>query len=109
MARTPIQDIAAFYRQGTNGLFVSLDFPYSKISSEKGITQILYPPQELLSFRHAYACHPLTIGAIRLLGRERYGYDVGEIAAMDSYIQGRYPLRFERPMFIYCGIVNRCA
>src|SRR5437867_2561829 len=64
VARTQIQDIAAFYRQGHHGLFASLDFPYSKIAVERTITKISYPPHELLRRSQVCACHSLTLGAI---------------------------------------------
>ncbi len=47
-ARTSIQDIAALYRQGERGLFASLDFPYSNISTATRKTTISYPPYDLL-------------------------------------------------------------
>jgi len=107
VARTQLQDVAALYRQDTRGLFVSLDFPYSKIETAKTITSVSYPPHELLTGSQVYACHSLTFGAIRLLGRERYGYDEGEVASMDAYVQQRHQPRFERPMFCSSSIVNR--
>ncbi len=107
IARTKIQDIAAFYRHSGHGIFVSLDFPYSKIESENGWTQISYPPQDALDPEQTYTCHSLTLGAVRLRGVERYGSDLGEVDAIDAYIQERYPLRFERPMFVSASITNR--
>jgi hypothetical protein len=41
------------------------------------------------------------------VGKGRYGYDLGEVAAMDAYIQERYQPRFERPMFTTIGINDR--
>ena len=107
IARTKIQDIAAFYRHSGHGIFVSLDFPYSKIETENGWTQISYPPQDALDPEQTYTCHSLTLGAVRLRGVERYGSDLGEVDAIDAYIQERYPLRFERPMFVSASITNR--
>ena len=44
VSHTKLQDIAAFYRQDDRGIFVSLDFPYSKIACERGMTKVWYPP-----------------------------------------------------------------
>ena len=107
VAGTKIQDIAAFYRYGSRGIFASLDFPFSKIEFEKGLTQVSYPPFDTLNSGQTYTCHSLTIGAIQLAGTERYGYDLGEVAAMDAYVQERYQPRFERPMFTSSCINNR--
>jgi hypothetical protein len=107
VTRTKLQDIAAFYRHGEVGLLVSLDFPYSQIETIGEETSVSYPPHEVMKGGHVYECHSITIGAIHLTGRERYGHDEGEVAAMDSYIQERYQPRFERPMFVSASIVNR--
>ena len=107
VSRTKIQDIAAFYRHNGRGLFVSLDFPYSRIGSEKGLTKVSYPPFDVVKSGRTYTCHSLTMGAVQLVGAERYGFDLGEVAAMDAYIQERYQPRFERPMFVSTGINNR--
>jgi hypothetical protein len=107
VARTKIQDIAAFYRHNGHGLFVSLDFPYSRIGFEKGLTKVSYPPYDEVKSGQTYTCHSLTMGAVQLVGAERYGYDLGEVAAMDAYIQERYQPRFERPMFTTGCINNR--
>jgi hypothetical protein len=48
VSRTSLQDIAAFYRSDGRGLFVSLDFPYSKITSDGNATSVEYPPYEKL-------------------------------------------------------------
>ncbi len=107
VASTSLQDIAAFYRFGENGLFVSLDFPYSRISTEDGAARVSYPPFARLKAGEAYATHSLTLGAVELTGTARYEHDDGEVAAMDAYVQERYEPRFQRPMYIYCGIINR--
>lgn len=107
VARTKLQDIAAFYRQESRGLFVSLDFPYSTIGYDKGIAKIAYPPFGQLKSGEAYTCHSLTTGAVKLAGIERYGFDLGEVAAMDDYIQERYHPRFNRPMYTSSCINNR--
>lgn len=107
VARTPVQDIAAFYRQGRRGLFASLDFPYSAIASDQGTTTVSYPPHEPLKAGRPYAAHSLTFGAVRLAGRSRRGFDEGEEAALDAYVQERHPPRFDRPQVISAAIVNR--
>jgi hypothetical protein len=106
VAGTGLQDIAAFYREEGAGLFVSLDFPYSRIDCEKGRAAIGYPPFEKLRAGETYTCHSLTIGATRLTGQARYGWDEGEVVAMDAYIQERYKPRFDGPMFLISCIRN---
>ncbi|MHC1764459.1 MAG: hypothetical protein AB9869_09145 [Verrucomicrobiia bacterium] len=107
VARTELQDIAAFYRQNPGGLFVSLDFPYSRITEDSGKLSVIYPPFETLPSGQEYVSHSLTVGAVRLSQRERYGWDTGEVDAMDSYVQEHFQPRFQRPMFVSCSIVNR--
>lgn len=107
VSRTELQDIAAFYRQNQKGLFASLDFPYSKITCEGSRTLVSYPPEVKLKARQVYECHSLTIGATSLTGRARYGFDDGEVEAMDSYIQERFQPRFDRPMYATACINNR--
>lgn len=107
ISRTKIQDIAAFYRHDGHGLFVSLDFPYSQIRLERGVTKLSYPPHDEVKSGQTYTCHSLTLGAVQLVGAERYGFDLGEVAAMDAYVQERYQPRFERPMFVSTCINNR--
>jgi hypothetical protein len=104
---TGLQDIAAFVRSGERGIFISLDFPYSRIVTADGLTRVTYPAFEPLRPGRPYTCHSLTIGATRLSGELRYGRDTGEVAAMDQYIQERYPQRFDRPMFVSACINNR--
>jgi hypothetical protein len=107
VSRTKIQDIAAFYRHNGHGLFVSLDFPYSQIGFERGVTKVSYPPHDHVKSGQTYTCHSLTMGAVQLVGAENYGFDLGEVAAMDGYIQERYQPRFDRPMFVSGCINNR--
>lgn len=106
VARTSIQDIAAFFRCGQQGLFASLDFPYSQIDAEQNKTAISYPPFLAVNAEDRLTCCSLTFGAVTLAGRSRYGFDDGEVEAMDSYIQQRYTPRFERPMVTSASIVN---
>jgi hypothetical protein len=107
VARTELQDIAVFYRHHGRGLFASLDFPYSRVMTQEGAVSVTYPPSEHLAAGQRHECHSLTVGAVRLSGRERYGSDTGEVEAMDRYVQERFRPRFERPMFVSCSIVNR--
>lgn len=107
VAKTDLQDIAAFYRHGKRGLFASLDFPYSKITRVGDATKVSYPPFEKLKAGDTYSCHSLTVGATSLTGKERYGFYDGEVDAMDSYVQERVPPRFNKPMLVTCGMNNR--
>jgi hypothetical protein len=84
IARTKIQDIAAFYRQGELGLFASLDFPYSNITSAATLTSVSYPPHEVLIPGSEYRSHSLIFGAVQLTGRQDHGFDEGEVEAMDA-------------------------
>jgi hypothetical protein len=105
--KTRLQDIAAFYRAGRVGLFASLDFLYCKIVERGGATSLSYPPHVKLEAGQEYACHSYTVGVTSLTGRQRFGYYEGEVDAVDSYVQNRFPPRFERPLSISCSIVNR--
>ncbi len=106
-ASTGLQDIAVFLRNDDRGLFISLDFPYSRIATEEGRTRVTYPAFVSLAPGESYACHSLTLGATQLTGDSRYGRDTGEVDAIDAYVQERFPERFERPMFVSACIVNR--
>src|SRR5205085_1058810 len=106
VAKTRLQDIAAFYRQGNFGLFASIDFPFSQITTGS-VTRISYPPFEKVAAGQKYECHSLTFGATKLNGHIRGNFDEGEIEAMDDYVQHRFPPRFNRPMNVYCFVVNR--
>ena len=107
IASTSLQDMAVFCRNGANGIFLSLDFPYSRISTEGDLTRVTYPPFVALEQGQKHACHTLTMGATQLTGEIRYGRDTGEVDAIDSYIQNRYPQRFDRPMYVTSCINNR--
>jgi hypothetical protein len=107
VAKTRLLDMAAFYRAGPAGLFVSLDFPYSKIVEHGGATSVSYPPHIRLEAGQEYACHSYTVGVANPSGKQRYGFYEGEVDAIDSYVQKRFPLRFERPVNISSDIVNR--
>lgn len=107
VSRTTLSDIAAFFRQEQIGMFASLDFPYSAIAIDGTNVRIGYPPFAKAKASEKYVCHSLTLGATQLTGRERYGFDEGEVAAVDCYVQERFSPRFERPMFIACSINNR--
>ncbi len=107
VAATPLQDIAAFYRQSPVGLFVSLDFPFSRWRQQGGVMRVEYPPYVTVPAHSAWSSHTVTLGAVRLTGRSRYGYDDGEVDAMDAYIQQHVTPRFDRPMFVSACINNR--
>lgn len=113
IARTGIQDVAAIYRadpdagKDSRGLFVSLDFPYSRIDSANSTTTVSFPPHCTVRKGDTYHAHSLTIGATTRTGVERYGHDTGEVDAIDAYIQERFKPRFDRPMILSCSIVNR--
>lgn len=61
---TELLDNALFLRKGGVSFFLSLDFPYGKIS-DRGI---FYPAQEKLLPGVGHACHDLTVGACALSG-----------------------------------------
>lgn len=107
VAHTGLQDIAAFYRQGTDGLFVSLDFPWSRVTAANGETRVGYPLHDEVEEGETYTCHSLTVGATRVAGRVRYGFHEGEVDAVDAYIQERFAPRFNRPLFSTACINNR--
>lgn len=106
VSSTKLQDIACFYRKGPSGMFVSLDFPYSKIAVDNGAARVFYPPAIKLKKGQTYTAHTLTLGATQVTGVQRYGFYEGEVASMDAYIQERFKPRFERPMFVSASIVN---
>lgn len=107
VARTALQDIAAICRQDGRALFASLDFPYSRIESAGGTTTVSYPPFQQVTKGEVYTAHSLTLGAVALTGIVRDGFDAGEVAALDAYVQERFAPRFDRPLFIGCSINNR--
>lgn len=107
VAGTSLLDICAFYRGKNSGFFVSLDFPYSKIKKANGLVSVGYPPVDELTEGKEYTCHSLTLGSTQRTGIERYGFDDGEVEAMDHYVQTRCKPRFSRPMTATSGINNR--
>ena len=100
---TALMDNVLFLRKGDVSFFLSLDFPYSHIGAE-GVT---YPPYERLAPGQRYSAHSLTIGACRLSGQRVGKFDRAEIEAVSAYVERRFPPRFEGPMFLSVGIVNR--
>ncbi|MCU0786529.1 MAG: hypothetical protein MUF81_21285, partial [Verrucomicrobia bacterium] len=62
---------------------------------------------EALAPRQRYSAHSLTIGACRLSGQRVGKFDRAEIEAVSAYVERRFPPRFDRPMFLSTGIVNR--
>ena len=107
VARTHLQDNAAIYRFSSSGLFASLDFPYSEIDSAGDAVTVSYPPHVLLTQGSAYSSHSVTVGSFKMRGQSRYGHDEGEVAALDAYVQTRYPIRFQRPQILTASINNR--
>ncbi len=71
VAQAHEQGIAAFYRYGKRGLFVSLDFPYSKVLvRDETQSAVAYPPHVSLRDGETYECHSLTFGATMLTGEK---------------------------------------
>ena len=90
--------------RGCSSRWISLTRGLSLRGSETSVT---YPPFDKLKAGQAYTCHSLTFGATALTGRIRYGFDEGEVDAMDTYVQTRFAPRFNRPMFVSACINNR--
>ncbi|MHB0857653.1 MAG: hypothetical protein ACYC5M_08795 [Anaerolineae bacterium] len=100
---TDLQRNALFLRRDGVSFVLSLDFPYSEITSEG----IAYPPHTPISAGGTYTCHSLTIAACRFSGEVLGDLDRAEIEALSTYVEQRYPQRFERPMFVSACITNR--
>lgn len=100
---TALMDNVLFLRKGDMSFFLSLDFPFSQI----GTNGVTYPPNESLAAGQHYSAHSLTVGACRLSGQRIGQFDRAEIEAVSAYVERRFPLRFERPMFLSVAIVNR--
>jgi len=100
---TNLMDNVLFLRKNDISFIISLDFPFSRIDSD-GIS---YPPHEHLVSGQQLSAHSLTICACRLSGRKTGKFDRMEIEAMSTYIERRFPQRFERPMSLSCSITNR--
>jgi hypothetical protein len=100
---TALMDNVLFLRKGGVSIFLSLDFPYSRIAAD-GVS---YPPHERLAPGRRYSAHSLTVGACRMSGQRVGKFDRSEIEAVSAYVERRFPPRFERPMFLSAGIVNR--
>jgi hypothetical protein len=101
--RTSRQDNVLFLRKGKVSFFISLDFPYSKITD----ASVSYPPTKSLAAGATYTAHTITVGACQLAGIRVGPFDRAEIEAVSTYIEQRFPPRFERPMFVSACIVNR--
>ena len=104
---TNLQDIAVFLHNQGKGVFLSLDFPYSRIVKTDSGVLVTYPPERTLKAGDTLESHSLTLGATQQTGVVRYGRDTGDVEAMDAYIQNRFPNRFEKPMFVSASINNR--
>ena len=100
---TGLEDNVLFLRKGKISFFLSLDFPYSKITP----ASISYPAHETLAAGAPYACHSISVGACELSGIRVGKFDRAEIEAASTYVEERFPMRFERPMFVSSCITNR--
>lgn len=100
---TPLMDNVIFLRKKGVSIFISLDFPFSQINSN-GIN---YPPNKHLARGESYDAHTLTIGACKLSGLKVGKFDRAEIEAFSAYIEKRSKPRFNRPLTVYAGIINR--
>jgi len=99
---TELQDNFLILRKGNIAFFLSLDFPSSSINQE-GIT---YKPYDQVIAGVSYHCHSVSVGACLLSGVKLGAYDRAEIEAISSYIEQRFPLRFERPVTGITCITN---
>ena len=100
---TDLQDNVLFLRKGNISFFISLDFPYSKITP----TSVAYPANADLAAGKPYACHTISVGACELSGIRVWKFDRAEIEAVSAYVEERFPMRFERPMYLTSSITNR--
>ena len=103
VSSTRIQDNVLFLRRGAVSFFLSLDFPCSRIAAD-GIS---YQPMAHIPAGQNYQCHTLTIGACRLSRQTVGAVDRADIEAVSAYVEQRFPLRFNRPLFLSCCITNR--
>ncbi len=101
--RTHLQDNVLFLRKGKVSFFISLDFPFSKITE----ASVSYPASKQLAAGETYAAHSIIVGACELSGIRAGKFDRAEIEAVSAYVEQRFPPRFERPMFVSACIVNR--
>lgn len=100
---TDLQDNTLFLRKGNVSFFLTLDFPYSKITS----ASVAYPANADLAAGASYACHTISVGACKLSGIRVGKFDRAEIEAVSAYVENRIPMRFERPMYLTSSITNR--
>ena len=100
---TDLQDNVLFLRKGNISFFISLDFPYSKITP----ASVAYPANADLAAGKPYACHTISVGACELSGIRVWKFDRAEIEAVSAYVEERFPMRFERPMYLTASITNR--
>jgi len=103
VSSTRIQDNVLFLRRGDVSFFLSLDFPCSRIAPG-GIS---YQPMARIPAGQTHQCHTLTVGACRLSHQRVGSLDRAEIEAVSAYVEQRFPLRFNRPLFLSCCITNR--
>ncbi|MDW7657512.1 MAG: hypothetical protein SCM11_10110 [Bacillota bacterium] len=103
ISKTSLIDNFLIFRKGTTSFFISLDFPYSKINDDG----IGYEPNDPVVPGRDYVCHTVSVGACRLSGNMIGDFDRAEIEAFSSYIEKRYPMRFNRPVTSATCITNR--
>ncbi|MBP1993245.1 hypothetical protein [Paenibacillus eucommiae] len=99
---TALQDNFLFLRKGKISFFLSLDFPSSQINQD-GIS---YEPWDQIAANETYTCHTVSVGACVLSGVKIGDYDRSEIEALSSYIEQRFPQKFERPVTGITCITN---
>ena len=109
VAKTRLTGIGVFLRTKTVSFFLSLDFPYSKITEEDNRVTIGCDPKDKIRKGENYYPHTLTIGAAALRGEMVGQFDYAEIEAFSEYILSRMPKHFrgERPIFSSTCITNR--
>ncbi|WP_353125993.1 hypothetical protein [Parapedobacter pyrenivorans] len=100
---TNLMDNMLFLRKNDVSIFISLDFPFSQIDD----SGIHYPPNASLNEGDVYHAHSLTIGACKLSGEFVGNFDKAEIEAASSYIEKRFPSRFQRPIVLSASITNQ--
>jgi hypothetical protein len=103
VSSTRVQDTVLFLRRGAVSFFLSLDFPCSRIAAD-GIS---YQPMASIAAGQPHRCHTLTVGACRRSFDCVGPLDRAEIEAVSAYVEQRFPLRFNRPLFLSCCITNR--
>ncbi len=107
--RTHYSDICVFIRKNNISFFLSFDFPYSKITTDKNSINIGCDPLDTIEPNKEYHPHSLTIGASVLTGKIIEGIDKSEIEAFSEYINSRIREKFNgsNSITIATSITNR--